>query len=172
MDPFASANDADVYAGTRRAALRVLENAGLFRGENTSHLRDATIRAIAAVNLEGPNKPYPSPWRITEVLAGGCVAMAAICAMLEEMKGKPGLVGTVDVEQANWIALNQYTIEWEIEGGGMWKENNDLVGWTISCCCYTLSDFFRLSSSSTAWAKSWPKKPQQRRKKPARNRQL
>jgi hypothetical protein len=127
MDPFASANDADVYAGTRRAALRVLENAGLFRGEMTSELRDATIKAIASVNLEGPNKPFPSPWRITEVLAGGCVAMAAICSMLEEMKGRQ-CVGTVDVEQANWIALNQYTIEWEIKGGGMWAENNTLVG--------------------------------------------
>lgn len=124
-------SDSDVHSGSRRAARLVLENLGLFKQQGRgTPTTEQLERALANVNLEGSKTPFfPSPWRVSESFSGGCIAMAALCALLEASRtsgvapGPRDCTATIDVEQATWIALAQYSIEWQIEGGGMWFEN-------------------------------------------------
>lgn len=117
----------DVHAGSRAWALRLLDECGLFRGRGAP-LRAELESLVAGVELQGPRRPFfPSPWRVSDMFAGSCVALAALCALLERSHGRE-CHAAIDVEQATWIALAQYTIRWEIEGGGYWHENNAKVG--------------------------------------------
>ncbi|KAI9026097.1 hypothetical protein DFJ74DRAFT_27720 [Hyaloraphidium curvatum] len=117
--------DDDTHAGTRRAALRILQECGLFRGRGAPSREDVE-RIVGRVKLEGSDRPFVhSPWRVAEGMAGANVAIAAVVALLEGSRGRE-CTGTVDVEQAPWISLSQYACVWETEGGGLWAENTEL----------------------------------------------
>ncbi|KAI9026103.1 hypothetical protein DFJ74DRAFT_27776 [Hyaloraphidium curvatum] len=114
--------DDDVHAGARVAAHRILEECGLFRGRGAP-TREDVKRVVESVKLEGGDRPtIPSPWRVGEAIAGANIALATIVALLEGSRGRE-CNGTIDVDQAAWIAWSLYSCRWEIEGGGLWTEN-------------------------------------------------
>ncbi|KAI9022576.1 CoA-transferase family III domain-containing protein [Hyaloraphidium curvatum] len=115
----------DTHKGTRDAALRILGELGFgrFTGGPTP---EQTRELVDSATLTGSTAPFmPSPWKCSEIHAGGQLALAVVCAWLEGLRGRECKV-ELDVIHAGWVAWGQLAIEWEVEGGGMWLENSAL----------------------------------------------
>lgn len=118
--------DNDVHAGARRAAMRILDQAGLFRGPGAASRKRVAQIVDERVRLSGSHEPFiPSPFRIGELLAGANVAMAAMCIMLEGARAKPReATADLNVEHAAMVGYAPFLTEWDAgnEGKGHWTE--------------------------------------------------
>lgn len=121
-----TARDDDTHAGSRRSALKILIECGLFRGSSAPSTKDVA-KIIDSFQISGSDKPFvPSPFRISETMCGSNLAISCMISLLEGLRGRE-LKAEVDVEQCSWLAFAQYSTTWEIEDGGMFAENTLLV---------------------------------------------
>lgn len=109
--------DSDLYAGTRAAALQILDQCGLFSGSGAVSRDTVATLLESRVQLSGPTKPFiPSPFRISEFVAGAHAAMAALCILLEQKKGGRGagdaLEASIDVEHASFVLYAPFILKW------------------------------------------------------------
>jgi crotonobetainyl-CoA:carnitine CoA-transferase CaiB-like acyl-CoA transferase len=119
--------DSDLHEGTRKAALRLLAETGLFRGAGAAKESDVASILANSLKLSGPTRPFiPTPWRATDALAGAQGAMAALCILLEGLKGRKETTAELDVEAGTFVALAQFLLNWEVPGGGYWHETTIL----------------------------------------------
>lgn len=115
--------DMDTHVGTRVAAMKLLEQCGVVSGVGAMP-RDKLQRAVDSVELSGPREPIvPSPFKITEFVAGAHAAMGALAALLAKESGRRVDVN-FDVSHAAAVLFAPFALEWLVENGGTWPEIN------------------------------------------------